>query len=227
MFLENKRLLFWVGIINAVLVALLCFILLKKNIDTTNEQTNKTPEKSQVIDQTSRDDRALANRKSDSESVVEPAQTSALEGQSTTAPIPHEWEGPLISVLNNSYSDDDDRNKALIRMALKTARHVPRVQQECLMHLAYGLRNDDYESFLKLSTDLSIPISVRLKFIDEVFSIRPKELTEWLGQSLRMTSDPAVISRAQDFLKNQEEMELFYKSQPEPPFQDAEPIPTR
>ena len=95
------------------------------------------------------------------------------------------------------------------------------------MHLAYGLKDDNYETFLKLSTDLSIPIGVRLKFIDEVFSIRPKELTKWLGQSLRMTSDPALISRAQDFLKKQEEMEVFYKSQPEPPFQDAELIPTR
>ena len=227
MSLISRRALFWVGLLNAILLALLCFILLKKNNGTTDEKKNIAPEKKQRTYQTISDDCSIANRKNDLKAVVNSPQASVFEGQSTTDLLPLEWEGTVIAVLNNNYQSGDERNKALIVMALQTAKHVPRVQQECLMHLAYGLKDDNYETFLKLSTDRSIPIGVRLKFIDEVFSIRPKELTKWLGQSLRMTSDPALISRAQDFLKRQEEMELFYKSQPEPPFQDAEPIPTR
>ncbi|NBT48883.1 MAG: hypothetical protein EBT07_13900 [Actinobacteria bacterium] len=205
-------------------MALLCFIILKKNNVTTDENKNIAPEKEQRTSQTISDDCSIANRKNDLKAVVNSPQASVFGGQSTTDPLPLEWEGTVIAVLNNNYQSGDERNKALIVMALQTAKHVPRVQQECLMHLAYGLKDDNYETFLKLSTDISIPLSVRLRFIDEVFSIRPKELTKWLGQSLRMTSDPALISRAQDFLKKQEEMELFYKSQPQPLFQDAEPL---
>ena len=227
MSLVSRRAFFWVGVLNAILLALLCFILLKKNNGATNGQKNIAPEKEQCTDQTSSDDHPIANRKNDLEAVVSGPQASAFEEQSTTDPLPLEWEDPVIAVLNNSYQDGEERNKALIRMALQTARHVPRVQQECLMHLAYGLKDDNYETFLKLSTDISIPIGVRLKFIDEVFSIRPTELTKWLGQSLRMTSDPALISRAQDLLKKQEESELYYKSQPEPPSQNTEARPDR
>ena len=224
MSLISRRALFGVGLLNAILLALLCFIILKKNNVTTDENKNIAPEKEQRTSQTISDDCSIANRKNDLKAVVNSPQASVFGGQSTTDPLPLEWEGTVIAVLNNNYQSGDERNKALIVMALQTAKHVPRVQQECLMHLAYGLKDDNYETFLKLSTDISIPLSVRLRFIDEVFSIRPKELTKWLGQSLRMTSDPALISRAQDFLKKQEEMELFYKSQPQPLFQDAEPL---
>ena len=227
MSLISRRALFGVGLLNAILLALLCFIILKKNNVTTDENKNIAPEKEQRTSQTISDDCSIANRKNDLKAVVNSPQASVFGGQSTTDPLPLEWEGTVIAVLNNNYQSGDERNKALIVMALQTAKHVPRVQQECLMHLAYGLKDDNYETFLKLSTDISIPLSVRLRFIDEVFSIRPKELTKWLGQSLRMTSDPALISRAQDFLKKQEEIELSYSSQPEPPFQDAEPIPAR
>jgi len=181
----SRRGLFCVGVVNAILLALLCII--------------------------------FANRKGDTSEGHGKIAFEKKKRQSTDQTSDVNYS-PVIAVLNNSYPSSNERNQALIVMALQTARHVPRVQQECLMHLAYGLKDDNYETFLKLSTDLSIPIGVRLKFIDEVFSIRPKELTKWLGQSLRMTSDPALISRAQDFLKKQEEMEVFYKSQPEPPF---------
>ena len=229
MSLVSRRALFWVGVLNAVLLALLCCILLKNNSTTANGRRNEAPQKEneQSTNGTRGQDHFLAPNKTDFESANETLQTSNLQGQSTTDTLPLEWEGPVIAVLNSNYPSGDERNKALIVMALQTAKHVPRVQQECLMHLAYGLKDDNYETFLKLSTDISIPIGVRLKFIDEVFSIRPKELTKWLGQSLRMTSDPALISRAQDLLKKQEESELFYKNQPEPPSQDTEALPDR
>lgn len=225
----SRRGLFCVGVVNAILLALLCIIFANRKGDTSEGHGKIAFEKKkrQSTDQTSDVNYSPAARKKDLETLAEVPQPSSLQEQSATDRLPLEWEGPVIAVLNNSYPSSNERNQALIVMALQTARHVPRVQQECLMHLAYGLKDDNYETFLKLSTDLSIPIGVRLKFIDEVFSIRPKELTKWLGQSLRMTSDPALISRAQDFLKKQEEMEVFYKSQPEPPFQDAELIPTR
>lgn len=229
MSLVSRRALFWVGVLNAVLLALLCCILLKNNSITANGRRNEAPQKEneQSTNGTRDHDHFLAPNKTDFESDNEVPQTSNLQEQSTTDKLPLEWEGPVIAVLNSNYPSGDERNKALIVMALQTAKHVPRVQQECLMHLAYGLKDDNYETFLKLSTDISIPIGVRLKFIDEVFSIRPKELTKWLGQSLRMTSDPALISHAQDLLKKQEESDLFYKSQPEPPSQDTEALPAR
>ena len=216
----SKRGLFWVGVVNAILLALLCIIFSNRKGDTIEGHKNIAFEKQkrQSTDQTSDADYSPVARKKDLEAVAETPQPSSLQEQGAADRLPPEWEGPVIAVLNKNYPSSNERNQALIVMALQTARHVPRVQQECLMHLAYGLKDDNYETFLKLSTDLSIPIGVRLKFIDEVFSIRPKELTKWLGQSLRMTSDPALISRAQDFLKKQEEMEVFYKSQPEPPF---------
>ena len=225
----SRRGLFWVGVLNAILLALLCFILLNGKNATTESQGNISFEKQkrQSSGQTTDIEHSPVASKKDLESVAESPQKSDLQRQNTNDPLPLEWEGPVIAVLSNSYQNGDERNKALIVMTLQTAKHVPRVQQECLMHLAYGLRDDDYESFLKLSTDISIPIGVRLKFSDEVFYIRPNELTKWLGQSLRMTSDPALIARAQDYLKKQQTMELLYESQPQPPFQDAELLPAR
>lgn len=227
MSLLSRRGLFWVGVLNATLLATLCIIFSNRKSDTREGYGNLAFEKQNrhSTDQTSDVDYSPVARKKDLEALAEAPQPSSLQEQSATDRLPLEWEGPVIAVLNNNYPSSNERNQALVAMALQTARHVPRVQQECLMHLAYGLRDDDYEIFLKLSTDISIPIGVRLKFIDEVFSIRPKELTNWLGQSLRMSTDPALISRAQDFLKKQEESELFYKSQPEPPFQETESSP--
>ena len=215
--------MFWVGVVNAILLALLCLILISRTPDNTKERGNTALGKQsrQSTEQTGYDNHSLNLIKRDVEPAAEAPQTPNLQGQYANDPLPLEWEGPVIAVLNNNYQSGDERNKALIAMALQTAKHVPRVQQECLMHLAYALKDNDYDLFLKLSTDISIPINVRLKFVDEVFAIRPKELTKWLGQSLRMTSDPALISRAQDFLKRQEEMELFYSSQPEPQIQDV------
>jgi len=223
------RKLLFLGTINAALLALLCLILLKKNSDNASgHRSIALPIKNaHITGQTTEEENLRATWENDLKTIAETPQTTDIQGQGITEPLPLEWEDPVIAVLNNSYSNNDERNKALIMMALHTARHVPRVQQECLMHLAFGLKDDDYQLFYNLSTDSAIPIGVRLKFIDQVFAIRPKELTKWLGQSLRMTSDPALISRAQIFLKEQKEMELFYSSQPEPPFQDAEPIPTR
>lgn len=225
----SRRGLFWVGVFNVILLTLLCIILLKgKGSSKESHGANSLPEqKARSSDQINTENHFSATKDRNLESIAKPSQTSDLQTQNTNDPLPIEWEGPVIAVLNNSYQNGDERNKALTVMALQTAKHVPRVQQECLMHLAYSLRDDDYESFLGLATNISIPVTVRLKFLDEVFSIRPKELTKWLGQNLLMTSDPALISRAKELLKKQEQMELLQSSQPEPPIQHAEPSPVK
>ncbi|NBT49865.1 MAG: hypothetical protein EBT07_19015, partial [Actinobacteria bacterium] len=101
----NRRGVFWVGIVNAILLALLCLISIIRNVDNTKERGNIAlgKQKRQTTEQTGYDDHSLNSIKRDVEPAAEAPQTPNLQGQHANDSLPLEWEGPVIAVLNNNY----------------------------------------------------------------------------------------------------------------------------
>jgi hypothetical protein len=115
-----------------------------------------------------------------------------------TGAIPLEWEKPLFAILDQE--NMDLRNKGLIQLATVTAKHVPRVQAECLAHLTYSLGETDYKDYLSLARNDSLPIQSRVLFLEQTFEIRPPEFSLWLAQNLAKDTQGNIASLAKQFL---------------------------
>jgi len=115
-----------------------------------------------------------------------------------TGAIPLEWEKPLFAILDQE--NMDLRNKGLIQLATVTAKHVPRVQAECLAHLTYSLGESDYKDYLSLARNDSLPIQSRVLFLEQTFEIRPPEFSLWLAQNLAKDTQGNIASLAKQFL---------------------------
>lgn len=118
-----------------------------------------------------------------------------------SGPLPVEWEDSLFAVLETK--DMSMRNFGLIQLATVTARHVPRVQAECLAHLTYALEEKDYAQFLSLARNEALPLESRLQFLEETFRIRRLEFSVWVAQNLANDPHHEVAAVAKQFLAEQ------------------------
>jgi hypothetical protein len=82
---------------------------------------------------------------------AQPSFSSAGNGQPEL--IPEEWEAPLFDILLDEKQDMNQRNARLLELATGAAKGVPSVQEECLMHLLFGLADDDGARFLAVATN--------------------------------------------------------------------------
>ncbi len=94
----------------------------------------------------------------------------------------------------------EERNTRLIELATVTAKSVPAVQQECLLHLLFGLSDSDGERFLSIATNASLPVGMRAEFLKEALAIRPSELGEWLSERVRNHHEPEISAIARLYL---------------------------
>lgn len=130
-----------------------------------------------------------------------PIALESVEDELRTGPLPLEWEDPLFAVLD--LKNMDQRNLALIQMATLTAKHVPRVQAECLAHLTFGLGEKDHAHFLSLARNEALPLESRLEFLEETFRIRRLEFSVWVAQNLANDPNYKVASVSRQFLADQ------------------------
>ena len=129
--------------------------------------------------------------------VHSPAKSVARE---TTSLVPEEWEQPLFDVLIKEGQSIDERNTRLLELASGPARGAPAVQQECLMHLLFGIPDSNRAQFLAVATNPAIPVQMRVEFLNEVLAMRPTELGEWLSQQVSNHHEPAISSLARLYL---------------------------
>jgi hypothetical protein len=115
-------------------------------------------------------------------------------------PIPAEWEVALASILLDRQQPMNVRNARLMELATIKAAQVPRVQQECLMHLAFGLPDEDQDTFLAVCSSSKIPVSLRERFLDQVLAIRPTTLCVPLCERILQLGEPSLSAIAQDYL---------------------------
>ena len=114
--------------------------------------------------------------------------------------IPEEWEEPLFDILLDEKQTMDQRNARLIEMATGPAQGVPSVQEECVMHLAFGLPDDVGAQFLAVATNTAIPLEMRAGFLKQTLEMRPQELGEWLSGQLINHQEPSISGAARLYL---------------------------
>jgi hypothetical protein len=131
-----------------------------------------------------------------------PGPESAANSQdfNPLTPIPAEWEGALASILLDRQQPMNVRNARLMELATSQAAQAPRVQQECLMHLAFGLPDEDQDTFLAVCSASKIPVSLRERFLDQVLAIRPTTLCVPLCERILQLGEPSLRAIAQDYL---------------------------
>lgn len=106
--------------------------------------------------------------------------------------MPEEWEAPLFDILLDEKQDMAQRNARLLELATGAAKDVPTVQEECLMHLLFGLADDDGTRFLAIATNPAIPVGMRAEFLKQALEMRPQELGEWLSEQLSNHYEPEI-----------------------------------
>jgi hypothetical protein len=110
-------------------------------------------------------------------------------------PLPIEWEDSFFSILNNSTSRED-RNTKLILFATTSAKYSPRVQQECLSHITYGLTENDGDLALQVLKDDRIAISARRQMFKDLLKIRSDDFCYYLSSGLVSVGDQGISSEA-------------------------------
>jgi hypothetical protein len=134
---------------------------------------------------------------------VAPASAShvtRVDGPKILSPIPAEWEDALASILLER-QPIEAQNLRLLELATRQAADVPRVQQECLMHLAFSLSDKDPETFFVLCSSQNIPAELRREFLDRVLAIRPTTLCVPLCERILQLGDFGLAAIAQDYLE--------------------------
>lgn len=114
--------------------------------------------------------------------------------------LSEEWEEPLFDILGNTNQDMDTRNQRLMELATNRGKLQPAVQQECLSHLLYGLPDSDLVRFTSIVTAPSIPIQMRMDFLNETFNLRPAELNEPLAKNLLSHPESQINNLARLYL---------------------------
>lgn len=129
---------------------------------------------------------------------LQPSRPAANMQES--AAIPKEWEGSLFDILLDDTQTMDQRNARLIELAIGPAKGVPAVQEECVVHLLFGLSDDDGAQFLAVVTNTAIPAMMRAEFLKQALEMRPQELGDWLGQQVSNHYDPEISTIARLYL---------------------------
>jgi len=121
------------------------------------------------------------------------AQTSvSANGNGQPELIPEAWEAPLFDILLDEKQDMEQRNARLLELATGAAKDVPGVQEECLMHLLFGLADGDGAQFVAVATNPAIPVGMRAEFLKQALEMRPQELGEWLSQQVINHYEPEI-----------------------------------
>ena len=128
----------------------------------------------------------------------QPPASAAGNGQPEL--IPEEWEKPLFDILLNEELTMDQRNARLLELATGAAKGVPSVQEECLMHLLFGLADDDGAQFAAVATNPAIPVGMRAEFLKQALEMRPQELGKWLSQQVSNHYEPEISTIARLYL---------------------------
>jgi hypothetical protein len=123
-----------------------------------------------------------------------PLPFPVVDAETEPNPIPVEWEESLFDILDNSKSRED-RNSRLYLFASTTAQTSPRVQEECLAHLAFGINDSEKEFALQILKDLRISDSARTLMFEHMNKVRPDELMYFLSSNLAKSLPSSVLKQ--------------------------------
>ena len=112
-----------------------------------------------------------------------PLPFPVVEAETPPNPLPVEWEEPFFDILDNSKSRED-RNSRLYLFASTTAQTAPRVQEECLAHLSFGIDESEKEFALQILKDQRISESAKIFMFENLQRVRSDEFIYYLSSEL-------------------------------------------
>ena len=112
-----------------------------------------------------------------------PLPFPVAEAETPPNPLPVEWEEPFFDILDNSKSRED-RNSRLYLFASTTAQTAPRVQEECLAHLSFGIDESEKEFALQILKDQRISESAKIFMFENLQRVRSDEFIYYLSSEL-------------------------------------------
>ena len=182
-----------------IIVILLLLIVGTLSFQKTElpKKGNEVSKKSNSLNQTTRIE-SKENSKLLINNDIKPSPSSdesSNGSEGMTGPLPNEWEDSFFSILNNS-SSREDRNTKLILFATTSAKNSPRVQQECLSHITYGLTENDGDLALQVLKDDRIAISARRQMFKDLLKIRSDDFCYYLSSGLVSVGDQGISSEA-------------------------------
>jgi hypothetical protein len=110
--------------------------------------------------------------------------------------LPEEWEDSFFEIFEDSSQTMQVRNGKLMDLATNDAAGVPSVQRAALLHLAFGIPDDEVENFARLLKSRNIPLDLRLQLLSTVANFRPESLVRDLAQDLSSHDELEVATAA-------------------------------
>ena len=180
----SRPLLFIALTTSAISVLFFCVVLNSTSDNFLVEPPHSKPINSNLLFE----ERQIAtvkpfSKKPASEIVIQ-TRSSEEQVSSKENSVPVEWETHLISAFTEGNPTLEQTTRKLVQLALQTSVGFPRVQQDCLSHLVFGLQDEDLETFYLIVTSPTIPIELRRSFAENVVSLRSPELTRRLTAKL-------------------------------------------
>jgi len=105
------------------------------------------------------------------------------DGKKLPQNLPLDWEDEFFAIFEDNASPDEV-DRRLTEFATGRAVGEPRVQLECLRHLAYSLPDDAAKDIAYLAAHNSIPKELREEFLMLAVSARPPQLSEDVRDAL-------------------------------------------
>jgi hypothetical protein len=126
-----------------------------------------------------------------------PLPFPVVEAETPPNPLPVEWEESFFDILDNSKSRED-RNSRLYLFASTTAQTSPRVQEECLAHLSFGIDESEKEFALQILKDLRISEGARLLMFENLGKVRSDEFIYFLASNISTKLPESGLKKAAD-----------------------------
>lgn len=116
--------------------------------------------------------------------------------------LPLEMEEPFFDILDNSKSREE-RNSRLYLFATTTAQNSPRVQEECLAHLSFGINENEKELALQILKDLRISEAARMLMFNNFQKVRTDEFIFFLASRLSQSMPKSRLTETAQKILNE------------------------
>jgi hypothetical protein len=129
------------------------------------------------------------------------ATGSEFAGRDLPQNLPLEWEDEFFGIFDDDDASTDEVDRRLIELATEKAVGEPRVQLECLRHLAYSLPDDAEQIIMFVATNRSIPLTIRVYFLELALSMRPTEVAEKITNTLPQGAESELAAAARGYIE--------------------------
>ena len=191
----------------AILLAVLLLSLFLSPKNNPPETDNKKIKREKIAEVKEPETEWVEQTEAVTPTSPQPLPFPVAEAETPPNPLPVEWEEPFFDILDNSKSRED-RNSRLYLFASTTAQSAPRVQEECLAHLSFGLNESEAEFALQILKDLRITESARVLMFDNLDKVRSDQFIHFLVSDLAFSIPSSRLrQKAEQTLKQFENLE--------------------